>query len=112
MAKPRVKRKRSKIRRGCDLRTPGGVCRAIVDECRVVVGCPPERAKFCAPGDCCHHPFFVTKEKLSALKRAGVKLDRYRAKLRDPKFVTRLYSAFLKARSKRAIVSSKTSRLS
>jgi len=81
----------------------------IAEEFSTVVFCPRERAVNCAPGQCCHHPLVEIRQILSEMKRAGINLRRYGKKLKDPEFVERLYSAFLKARSKHSTTVSKAS---
>lgn len=90
--------------RGCD-KWKSGLCAAIP----APTYCPQARAQNAGPGECCHHPLFVVRPRLAEMKAAGVKLARYGEKLRDPGFVDKLYSAFLKARAKRSTTARNTS---
>lgn len=96
----------AKKKRICD-RWKDGVCLEIAEKLGTVVFCPRERAVNCSPGQCCHHPLFRVRQLLAELKHGGINLRRYGKKLKDPAFVERLYSAFLKARSKRSTTASK-----
>ena len=101
-----IKRETTKPR-ACD-RWKGGVCLALADQGHLV-WCPQARADNASPGVCCHHPMAQVRSRLVQLKRAGVDLKRYGLRLRDPVFVERLYSTFLKARSKRSTTRANTS---
>ena len=79
-----------------------GVCRRLTSQKGEVVYCPPERARHAPPGECCHHPRYRWREKLTEMSRAGVKLRRYGDRLKDPEFLDRLYRAFLNARARRS----------
>lgn len=79
-----------------------GLCKPLSIASGCASYCPPERAENLQPGECCHHPGYRWREKLTEMSQAGVKLRRYGAKLRDFEFVAKLYEAFRRAKSKRA----------
>lgn len=79
-----------------------GVCLQLAKEAGEAVYCPLARAAHAAPGECCHHPLRIVQLRLTEMTQAGIKLDRYSERLKDPEFVDRLYSAFLRKFSKRS----------
>ena len=89
-----------------------GVCGAIADQSNAVAYCPRARAAYAKPGECCHHPLYEVRPLIVEMKRSGVNLLRYRERLRDPDFVKKLYSSFLKASASRSSASSQTKSIS